>query len=321
VWALAWETRGSTHIEEIEQGISSETMKLIVEAPHTPESTDDILLSVGDRVQIKVVSTEKQHWMGRIFCTMPDGRTCWTSHRFFEKIDDQAGDNFFKETESSQGTIKHQFNSRELKVELGDSLEGFGTSSKGWWCANTRGESGWVPIDCVDIDEPDLKRRKTDLITEIESAFSEIEKGDGIGLREALQNNDTLEFTPETHQVVLDARAQDIERWQDLSDGLLSVGIYNDPLSLSWTDEIGFRYLVPAFMRYCLRQAPLDFFIAEQVILEIFRRNPAAIFTIDLSFDQRRAVGHYCEYMLDIGVKSDNLDSICQRDFTGSGLF
>jgi hypothetical protein len=311
VWA--WETRGSTRIEEIEQGNSSETMKLIVEAPHVPESEDDISLSVGDRVQIKVVSTEKQHWMGPVFCTFPDGRTCWTSHRFFAKIDDQAGHDFFKETESSQGTVGHQFNSRELKVELGDSLEGFGTSGKGWWCANARGESGWVPIDCVDIDEPDLKRRRIDLIAEIESAFSEVEKGAGIGLREALQRDITFEDTPESHQLILDARAQDIERWQGLSDEIL-LGAFGD--ALFFTDQVGFRYLIPAYMRYCLQEKPIHHDLAEHVILRILGGFPVEILEINLSFDQRRAISHYCEYMLDMEITSASLDKTLQRELT-----
>jgi hypothetical protein len=276
-------------------------MKLFAVKPHARESDNPIVLCVGDVVQVQVDEGRNWNWMGNVLCTLPDGRTCWASRRIFRKF------------EGNEAIVAHEFNSRQLTVEVGEKLEGFGNSNNGWWCLNARGESGWIPTDCVDMDEPDLERRKLQLIAEIESAFAEVKKGDGIGLREAWEIDLPYRDNAERERRILDARSQDVERWQNLSDELFGeTGYYFVLLSI---DPIGFRYLIPAFMRNSLRK-PFNSDLAEETVLRILGGNPVRIFGIDLDFNQRRAVGHYCEYMLDTGLKSANLDIFCQRDFT-----
>jgi hypothetical protein len=277
-------------------------MKLFAVKPHARESENAVILSVGDVVHIQHIESGDWSWMGNVFCTLPDGRTCWAMHSVFQKF------------EGNEAIVAHEFNSRQLTVEVGEKLEGFGNSNNGWWCLNVRGESGWIPTDCVDMDEPDLERRKSDLIAEIESAFAEVEKGDGIGLREAWELDLPYRDNAERERRILDARSQDVERWQDLTDELFGeTGYYFVLLGI---DPIGFRYLIPAFMRNSLRRKPFDSGLAEETVLRILGGNPVTIFGIDLDFNQRRAVGHYCEYMLDIGINSPSQDIFCQRDFT-----
>jgi hypothetical protein len=80
------------------------------------------------------------------------------------------------------------------------------------------------------------------LIAQIETAFANVTKGNACSLRECYANDFGLDPEP--------FRALDVEeRWQELSDDLLE----DHAFALIWTDpEEGFRFLLPAFMRYAL---------------------------------------------------------------------
>ena len=109
------------------------------------------------------------------------------------------------------------------------------------------------------------------------------------------------------------ARESDTERWQDLPSGLIK---YHRE-ALFYTDSLGFRYLLSAFMQVSLRENPFycDEF-AKETITRILSGWPVKRDEAGLTFEQTRAIAHFCELMLDIGVNSDVFDERSQRDFT-----
>ena len=97
--------------------------------------------------------------------------------------------------------------------------------------------------------ESDLERRWQALLLEVESAFRDVRKGDGIGIREAAQRDATYAHHLEPTAALIAARAEDVEdRWQDIPEQLLMK--YEAPLM--WTDNLGFQFMVPAYIRYAL---------------------------------------------------------------------
>ncbi len=281
-------------------------MRLVVTKARTREVENPITLIVGEKVQVRYAKNESWNWLGSVFCTLQDGRTGWAMHWTFEE-----GGNFI-EAEPSIATVTQEFSATELNIEFEEILEGFATSIKGQWCRNAQGESGWVPFKCLQEDMADLERRQKELITEIESAFATVEKNEGIGLREANWYN-----TIPTPEQLREARELDTERWQDLSSELIKS--YNE--ALFYTDQIGFKYLLPAFMRWSLREwsSNSDYFDKE-TITRILSGFPVKRVEADLTFEQARAVAHFCELALDMGVNSDVFDERSQRDFTQEWL-
>ena len=97
---------------------------------------------------------------------------------------------------------------------------------------------------------PDLERRRQALLLEVEAAFGDVRKGDGIGIREAAQHDATHTDSPEAAAAVIAARAADIEqRWQDIPKECLA-GFYEPFI---WTDRKGFHFLLPAYIQYFLQ--------------------------------------------------------------------
>ncbi len=276
-------------------------MKVIVVKPHTREFENPIILSVGDRVQID--TKRGKHWLGNVFCTLPDGHTGWAWDQAFENFDG-----------SNEATVDQEYSSQELDVKIGEILEGYGDDG---WCTNVQGETGWIPHECIEIDSADLKRRQTALIAEIEIAFASVEKGDGSGLRESAQRDLTYTHNVETLKLILAAKAQDIEPWQDLSQELLDY--HFGALTWIWTDPQGFRYLMPAYMRFSLRKISENTHFAEdtvQRILEIIGRVSDWLKQMDLTVEQTRAAARFCELMLDMWVVPFNEGAYWQRNMT-----
>ena len=277
-------------------------MRLIVVKAHTREVENPITLTVGEKVQVRYAKNEPWNWLGDVFCTLQDGRSGWTMHSTFE----EGGS--FPEIEPSEATVAQEYSAIELNVEVGEILAGFATTNQGQWCRNARGESGWVPFECFVIDEVDLERCQKELVTEIESAFANIEKGKGMGLREAAW----YDAFP-TPEQLREARELDIERWQDLSSGL----VRSHSQALFYTDLVSFRYLLPAFMRASLGEYSSDSRdFAKETVTRILSGFPVKTSDANLIFEQTRAIAHFCELMLDIGVNSDVIDERSQRDLT-----
>jgi hypothetical protein len=91
----------------------------------------------------------------------------------------------------------------------------------------------------------DFDSRRSALIADIAAAFDGVPRGDGTTLHEAMAIDDR--GSPEEQRA---ARRLDLEgRWQDVPDG----DIFECCSALSFLDEEGFRYYIPAFMVYGLK--------------------------------------------------------------------
>lgn len=88
--------------------------------------------------------------------------------------------------------------------------------------------------------------RRNELIRDIEGAFRDVERGDGLTLHEAAEFEGHDYCTAEERARV---RALDPEtRWQDIPDGALAGCLDR------WAfDEEGFRFHLPAYLRWYLR--------------------------------------------------------------------
>ena len=97
---------------------------------------------------------------------------------------------------------------------------------------------------------PDLERRRQALLLEVEAAFGDVRKGDGIGIREASQWEANYTANPQEMAAIAAARAADVEqKWQDVPAEYLK-DLYTP---FMWVDNQGFRFLIPAFIQYFLR--------------------------------------------------------------------
>ena len=96
----------------------------------------------------------------------------------------------------------------------------------------------------------DYEARKLALIEEINVAFDGVSRENGVSLSESwvIDNYGSDEERTE-------ARKQDTEtRWQDVPDEAIAHG-YS---CLSFLDEIGFRYYIPAYMVWSLRYIDIE---------------------------------------------------------------
>ena len=272
-------------------------MKIIVTKSHTREFEHPIFLSVGDRVHIDM--SRGKHWLGDIYCTLPNGNSGWAYSQVFENWD------------GNETIVRREYSSQELEVEVGEILEGYGNDG---WCRNAKGKFGWIPDTCFEVDKEDLRHCQLALIAEIELVFANVVKGDGIGLRESIQRDSTYVHNDETLKLILDAKAQDIESWQELSDSLLEK--YFGALNWIWTDPPGFRYLMPAYMRFSLNKISENTHFAEDTVHRILERFPDWIIRLDLTVEQTRATARFCELMLDMWIISWLESAHWQREMT-----
>lgn len=97
----------------------------------------------------------------------------------------------------------------------------------------------------------EFERRRREVIDDITSAFGDVSREDGTTLHEAMALDD---YAPDEEQRA--ARRLDVDRsWQDVPDA----DIFACCSALSFMDEKGFRYYIPAFMIYGLRNWEDDY--------------------------------------------------------------
>ena len=162
--------------------------------------------------------------------------------------------------------------------------------------------------------ERDLEQRWQALLLEVEAVFADVRKGDGIGIREAAQRDATHVDNPETRAALIAARAADVEdRWQDIPKQLLMQ--YEAPLM--WTDNLGFRFMLPAYIRYALRswypQATaahhqVEWLMAALGGLAIFRLETAEFTTAQLT-----CVKHFIIWIKDcelVSIEDNDLERL-----------
>lgn len=132
-----------------------------------------------------------------------------------------------------------------------------------------------------------------DLIEEISLAFRDVQKGSGIGLREAMARDASfsIEDSTQAQAEIAHARSRDVEqRWQDLPGDLIE----GCDSALSFMDPEGLRFALPAYMVGSLGIDRKEADFAWGVMWTLLSCEPQE-FAKELALDGRQvaAIAHY----------------------------
>ncbi len=107
----------------------------VITAYQTPYP-DPIIIRAGEALAIEDRECE---WAGWVWCTTQGGKSVWIP----EKYVDRRGD---------KGAARRDYSARELSVAVGEELVMSDQEESSWvWCTNQEGESGWIPLDNVEV--------------------------------------------------------------------------------------------------------------------------------------------------------------------------
>ena len=148
----------------------------------------------------------------------------------------------------------------------------------------------------------DFESRRSALIAEITAAFDGVSRKDGITLHEAMAMDDWK--SPEEQRA---ARRLDLEtRWQDVPDD----DIFACCSALSFLNDKGFRYYVPAFMIYGLRYwgddcngilNSCEYHLLHDYPKSLRKSDPAAIASkYQFTDAQSKAVARFLRFIIDL---------------------
>ena len=85
-----------------------------------------------------MLGDKDDEWPGWIWCQNAAGLGGWL-----------PGELLASDASGKTATLLAAFDTAELTVSRGETLEGF-EARNGWtWCRNTSGDEGWVPSDCL----------------------------------------------------------------------------------------------------------------------------------------------------------------------------
>jgi hypothetical protein len=146
-----------------------------------------------------------------------------------------------------------------------------------------------------------FESRRGELVAEITAAFEGVTREDGTTLHEASALDERK--SPEEQQA---ARRLDMEkRWQDVPDG----DIFACCSALSFLNEKGFRYYLPAFMIYGLRHwgddwngilNACEYHLLHDYPQSLRKSEPASIARkYQLTDAQSRAVARFLRFIID----------------------
>jgi len=141
------------------------------------------------------------------------------------------------------------------------------------------------------MQEADREIRRR-IIAEIERAFANVRRGNGITLHQARVLDD---YGGDIEQAW--ARRKDTDtRWQDIPD----TRIEKLANTLPFLDPEGFCYYIPVFMIWALRHSETSDSFAGDAAIYIFGVNPLAEGNMDLfrlfTPQQTTAIAHFLEY-------------------------
>lgn len=101
--------------------------------PHSPPDYPSVVWRCGHRVSVGQRDTE---WPQFLWCTDTSGQSAWVPETFLD-------------CDGAAAVLGHDYDSRELQVQVGEQLEALDAVG-GWaWCRNRLGEFGWVPLRCL----------------------------------------------------------------------------------------------------------------------------------------------------------------------------
>jgi hypothetical protein len=102
---------------------------------HAPECAEHLVLKKGDVVAFDRRQTD---WEGWLWCSRPTGESGWVPEAWVR-------------IEGDKCILQGDYNALELTVQPGEALEAVLTES-GWLLAvSSKGATGWVPLECVEV--------------------------------------------------------------------------------------------------------------------------------------------------------------------------
>ncbi|MBL7164044.1 MAG: hypothetical protein ISS57_15715 [Anaerolineales bacterium] len=117
------------------------TKKCRVIKAYESDYTEPWCMCGGEQLKIGERDSE---WDGWVWCINQEGESRWVPEDFMERQGDTC-------------VALRNYESTELSVQLGEVLS-MGAEESGWaWCtkdadkADQAGESGWVPLECLEI--------------------------------------------------------------------------------------------------------------------------------------------------------------------------
>lgn len=106
---------------------------------------DPLVLPAGETVTIE---ERESKWPGWVWAISQNGTAGWIPARILKQ-------------EGAIGRIIEHYNATELTVRVGTELT-FSREESGWlWCTTPKGNSGWVPLENVEIFEPESSTSNT----------------------------------------------------------------------------------------------------------------------------------------------------------------
>ena len=150
----------------------------------------------------------------------------------------------------------------------------------------------------------EFERRRREVIDDITSAFGGVSREDGTTLHEAIALDDC-----ESDDEQRAARRLDVDgSWQDVPDA--DIRACNS--ALSFMDEKGFRYYIPAFMTHALRHWEDDadgyvlssctYHLLHESSKSLRKSEPASIAArYNFTGAQSKAVARFLRFVLDFG--------------------
>ena len=148
-------------------------------------------------------------------------------------------------------------------------------------------------------DESDSENRRRELIAEIVAAFEGVAREEGTTIHEAIAKDDWKTYEEQQAAKRLDTE----ERWQDVPEEELMA----NHSALSFLDEKGFRYYLPAYMVCELANwddpdsntASCEFRLLHESQRSLRKSEPASIAAkYDFTPAQGEAIAHYLRFAI-----------------------
>ena len=99
-------------------------------------SSTPIVMKVGDKLQVEDRQTDMIGW---VWCIHSDGKGSWVPESYIKREGDSA-------------IALQDYNATELTVKVGEVLTILDEEAGWYWCIESAGEKGWVPIDHVELN-------------------------------------------------------------------------------------------------------------------------------------------------------------------------
>jgi hypothetical protein len=98
---------------------------------------DPLKVVEGENVE---VGKRDEEWTGFLWCANPAGKGGWVPEDYVEPSGDV-------------GVMRCDYTARELTISVGEELALHKSESGWYWATNKEGESGWVPVNHIELVE------------------------------------------------------------------------------------------------------------------------------------------------------------------------